>query len=162
MLDFTFSESLSGRMARGAAAAVDFTVPLRAIADYMRTATVERFEREEGPDGQPWKKSARALADGGLTLTDRGQLRQSITAASDASSALAGTNLVYAAIHQFGGTIRAKGTANGGARALRTPFGPRGSVTIPARPFLGFGPVDLEEIEFILSDHLDEALGAGA
>lgn len=162
MLDFTFSESLSARLERGARAAVDFTVPMRAIADYMRTAAVERFDDERGPDGTPWKPSQRALADGGLTLTDRGHLRQSITAASDATSAIAGTNLIYAAIHQFGGTIRAKGAAGGGARALRTPFGPRGSVTLPARPFLGFSPVDAAEIEAILTDHLDSALGAGA
>ncbi|MBU6167192.1 MAG: phage virion morphogenesis protein [Alphaproteobacteria bacterium] len=161
MLDFTFSDSLLARLEAGEKAAVDFTVPLRAVADYMRTATVERFEDERGPDGQPWKKSQRAITDGGLTLTDRGHLRQSITAASDARQAIAGTNLIYAAIHQFGGTIRAKGAAGGGARALRTPFGPRGSVTIPARPFLGFGPVDVAEIEAMLTDHLGTALGAG-
>ena len=162
MLDFTFSETLSARLQAGARAAVDYTVPMRAIADYMRTAAVERFKDERGPDGQRWKPSQRAIEEGGLTLTDRGHLRQSITAASDATSALAGTNLVYAAIHQFGGTIRAKGNAAGGKRALKTPFGPRGSVTMPARPFLGFSPVDVAEIDAILTDHLDRALGAGA
>lgn len=160
MLDFTFSETLQSRLTRAAEAATDFTAPMRAIADYMRTAAVERFEDERGPDGQRWKPSQRALEEGGLTLTDRGHLRQSITAASDANSALAGTNLVYAAIHQFGGAIRAKGGAAGGKRALRTPFGPRGSVTMPARPFLGFGPVDVAEIEAILIDHLDRGSAA--
>jgi phage virion morphogenesis protein len=162
MLDFTFSDTLSARLQAGARAAVDYTVPMRAIADYMRTATVERFEDERGPDGQRWKPSQRAIEDGGLTLTDRGHLRQSITAASDATTALAGTNLVSAAIHQFGGTIRAKGGAGGGKRALKTPFGPRGSVTMPARPFLGFSPVDVGEIDAILTDHLNHALRAGA
>lgn len=161
MLDFTFSDSLSARLEAGAKAAVDFTVPLRAVADYMRTAAVERFKNEDAPDGTPWLPSQRAITDGGMTLTDRGHLRDSIVAASDATSAIAGTNLIYAAIHQFGGTIRAKGAAGGGARALRTPFGPRGSVTIPARPFLGFSPVDVAEIEAMLTDHLGTALGAG-
>jgi phage virion morphogenesis protein len=162
MLEFTFSETLSGRLNRAAAAAVDFTPAMRAIADYMREATLENFKDERGPDGQKWRPSRRALEDGGLTLTDRGDLRLSITAASDANTALAGTNLVYAAIHQFGGTIRPRGAANGGRRALRTPFGPRGAVQMPARPFLGFGPADVAEIEAILTDHLDQALEAGA
>lgn len=162
MLQLAFSERLSARLEAGARAAVDFTVPMRAIADTMRTATVERFEDERGPDGQRWQPSRRAVEEGGLTLTDRGHLRQSITAASDANSALAGTNLVYAAIHQFGGTIRAKGAAGGGKRALRTPFGPRGSVTMPARPFLGFSPADAAEIEAILIDHLNRAMGPAA
>lgn len=157
MLEFAFSETLSGRLERGAQAAVDFTVPMRAIADYMREATIENFRLESGPDGQRWKPSQRALEEGGQTLRERGHLRQSIFSTSDANTALAGSDVIYAAIHQFGGTIRAK---NG--KALRTPFGPRTSVTMPARPFLGFSPADIEEIETILSDHLAQALGAGA
>lgn len=157
MLDFTFSESLSARLERGAKAAVDFSVPMRAIADYMKGSTQFRFDDEEGPDGAKWKPSKAAVEEGRTTLKASGDLYRSITALNDATTAIAGTDLIYAAIHQFGGTIRAK---NG--KALRTPFGPRGSVTMPARPFLGFGPVDLEEIEFILRDHLDAALEAGA
>ncbi len=162
MLEFTFSETLSGLLDKAAKAMVDFSVPMRAIADYMRSSTVERFNDQQGPDGKKWTPSRRAIDKGGRTLIDRENLLGSITAASDATSAIAGTNLIYAAIHQFGGTIRAKGGAGGGKRALRTPFGPRTSVTMPARPFLGFSPADSAEIEAILTDHLATALGAGA
>ncbi len=160
MLEFTFSETLTPRLERAAKAATDFTAPMRAIADYMRTSTVERFDDQRAPDGTKWTPSRRAIEDGGLTLTDRGHLRQSIVAASDAATAIAGTNLIYAAIHQFGGTLRPR--PGSGKRALRTPFGPRGSVAMPARPFLGFGPAEVAEIEAILTDHLSLALGAGA
>lgn len=154
MLEFTFSDGLSKRLTDGAAAARDFTVPMRAIADYMRTATVENFKKEQEPDGTPWVPSQRAVADGGLTLTDRGHLRQSIIAVNDATSALAGTNLIYAAIHQFGGPVR-------GRQSKRSQNVPKPRV-MPARPFLGFGPVNVIEIEEILIDHLDNALKAGA
>lgn len=160
MIELSLSDGLTARLQAGAKAAVDFTVPMAAIADLMRSEAVLNFESETGPDGTRWQPSQRATEDGGLTLTDTGHLRQSITAASDAGSAIAGTNLIYAAIHQFGGTIRAKGAAAGGSRALRTPFGPRASVSMPARPFLGFGPGLAAEIEGILAAHLDQALNS--
>ena len=153
MLDFTFTDRLTPRLQAGLKAAVDFTPAMRTIADIMRTQTLERFEAETGPDGVRWKPSQRALEDGGLTLTDTGHLKQSITAASTATSAVVGTNLLYAAIHQFGGSIRAKTQ-----KALKTPFGPRGAVNMPARPFVGFGPADIAEIEAVLDNHLARAL----
>ena len=67
-----------------------------------------RFRAQATPAGQPWPKSHRAISEGGQTLTDRALLRRSITWQATASSATVGTNVVYAAIHQFGGTIRAK------------------------------------------------------
>jgi phage virion morphogenesis protein len=158
MLDYTFTDTLTARLNAAARAAIDFTPAMAAIADYMRSEAVTGFETETGPDGARWRPSARALEDGGLTLTDTGQLRQSITAASDATSAIAGTNLIYAAIHQFGGTIRPKA----GKKALATPFGARASVTMPARPFLGFGADDVIAIDRILVRHLDAAFGSGS
>ena len=153
MIELSLSDGLTARLEAGAKASVDFTVPMAAIADLMRSETVLNFETERGPDGTPWLPSQRAREDGGLTLTDTGHLRQSITAASDAGSAIIGTNLIYAAVHQFGGTIRPKAK-----KALRTPFGPRASVGIPARPFIGFGPALVENIEAILAAHLDGAI----
>lgn len=79
------------------------------------------------------------------------------SAGYDALSAWIGTNLIYAAIHQRGGKIRAIPKSAGGKGALKTPFGPRGAVSMPARPFLGFGEVDLREIPEILAEHLRAA-----
>lgn len=128
------------------------------IADYMRSSTALRFDDQAGPDGAKWKPSKRAIDEGGITLTDRGHLKGSITASSDATSAIAGTNLIYAAIHQFGGRI----TPKAGKKALNTPFGPRRSVTMPVRAFLGFAPEDVTRIEGVLSDHLRTAFEGGA
>ena len=71
-----------------------------------------------------------------LILVQSGALRRSIHYQADANSMTigvgAGLRGNYAAIHQFGGTIKPKA-----GKALGIPgVGPRGSVTIPARPYL--------------------------
>jgi phage virion morphogenesis protein len=148
-------------LARGIEAAVlaaqDFGPAMAEIAGLMEFETRERFETGRGPDDAPWQPSQRVLEQGGKTLVDTAALVSSITADSDSSSAVVGTNLIYAAIHQQGGTIRPRNS-----RALRTPFGPRGSVNMPARPFLGFGQREQDEIPQILADHLERAFRAGA
>ncbi|WP_439532033.1 phage virion morphogenesis protein [Polymorphobacter sp.] len=149
MLDFVLSDTLSPAVERARKASIDFTPVMATIADYMRFGVLERFEAQAGPDGEAWTRSQRALAEGGLTLTKSGELKLSITADSDATSAIAGTNKIYAAIHQFGGQI---------SRPLgKKTFGPRAPVTIPARPFLGFSVEDLTEIEKMLGDHIKAA-----
>ena len=115
------------------------------IGSYLVTATLERFDRETGPDGKPWQKSARALATGGLTLTDTGGLRDSIThnVAGDGRGVEVGSNLVYAAIHQFGGQA-----------------GRGRSVTLPARPYLGIDTRDADAIFRIVARAIARATGA--
>lgn len=146
------NDELARGVERAVRATEDFSPAMAEIAGMLEFGVRNRFERTLDPDGKPWTPSKRALEEGGRTLTDTGALLGSIASGSDDTSAVVGTNLVYAAIHQAGGTIRPR---NG--RALRTPFGPRGSVTMPARPFLGFGPYEVEEIETILGDHLRRA-----
>ena len=113
------------------------------IGAYLVTATLDRFDREQGPDGKPWQKSVRAMATGGLTLTDTGGLRGSIThnVAGDGRSVDVGSNLVYAAIHQFGGKA-----------------GRNKSVTLPARPYLGIDGRDGDAIVRIVSRALARAV----
>ena len=147
------NDTLSAGIARALAASQDFTPAMAEVARVLETGVRERFETGRDPQGQPWTPSQRAIEKGGRTLVDTGALLSSIASASDATSAVVGTNLVYAAIHQAGGTIRPKR-----GRALNTPFGPRGAVKMPARPFLGFGPYEVEEIEDILGRHLADAL----
>ena len=112
------------------------------IGSYLVAATLDRFDREQGPDGKPWQKSVRALADGGLTLTDTGGLRGSIThnVAGDGRAVDVGSNLVYAAIHQFGGQA-----------------GRNKSVTLPARPYLGIDARDRDAIVRIVRGALARA-----
>lgn len=148
-------DELASGINRALAASSDFSPAMLEIAGMLERGVRDRFERTEDPQGKPWTPSKRALEEGGRTLSDTGALLSSIASASDAFSAIVGTNLVYAAIHQFGGTIRPR--EGSGKKALNTPFGPRGAVNMPARPFLGFGPYETEEIETILGDHLRRA-----
>jgi phage virion morphogenesis protein len=154
---FTITDDLAPALARAVEAATDFTPAMRAIAGLMESETRQRFEDSRAPSGLPWLPSQRAIDDGGKTLVDTGALLTSIASAFTATEAVAGTNLIYAAIHQLGGTIRPRTK-----KALKTPFGPRGSVRMPARPFLGFGPAEQEEIPQILRDHLAAAFSGGA
>ena len=68
-----------------------------------------------------------------------------------------GTNVLYAAIHQLGGTIRPKT-----AKRLRFTIGDQvvfaRQVTIPPRPFVGVDNDDRAEIRQILVDHLEDSL----
>ena len=115
------------------------------IAAHGLFSTSRRFETGKGPGGEPWKKSFRALMDGGQTLVDSTRLQGSFGMDVTADRAEWGTNTEYAAIHQFGGVVRAKS-----AGALRFQTGgewvTKKSVTIPARPFLGIDEADETEI----------------
>lgn len=138
---------------------IDKASVMNAIAEGLRTSTVERFGLEESPEGSKWKPSIRATQKGSKTLTKSVALKNSIKAEADNTGAAVGTNLVYAATHQFGDerTIRAK---NG--KYLRFQIGdrwvcvPSVRVNIPARPFLGVSKEDEEEIKAILEAVFEE------
>jgi phage virion morphogenesis protein len=67
--------------------------------------TLFRFDSETDPDGNKWIPSQRAEATGGKTLQQRGHLRDSITyiVGMAGEQIEIGSNMIYAAIHQFGG-----------------------------------------------------------
>ncbi|MBP5857291.1 phage virion morphogenesis protein [Marivibrio halodurans] len=143
------------------AAGEDLSPAMDAIGVEMVASTLDRFEREAGPDGTPWQKSARAEADGGKTLTHYGHLRGSLTHLFGPDSTEWGSNLIYAAIHQEGGTITASS-----ADALRFQLPDGGfatvqSVTMPARPYLGLDDGDEADILDILADHFGDAAVGG-
>lgn len=71
-----------------------------ALAEGARESTLERFKQSKGPDGRRWKTSIRAAQEGGKTLIQSAQLRNSIHAKSDTSGFALGTNVKYAATHQ--------------------------------------------------------------
>lgn len=140
----------------GAVAALDDATPLYDdIGAMLVVSAQERFQTESGPDGSPWPISIRAAMTGGKTLSDTRRLFASITHEASASGVAVGTNVIYAAIHQTGGTIRAK-TSKG----LRFRAGGNGgwvtkqSVTLPARPFLGLDRDDEKEIAALAEDYL--------
>lgn len=86
----------------------DLSPAMRSMASVLKRGAQMRFRETKGPDGTEWKKSRRALENGRKTLSLSALLRRSITTSFDRTSAAVGTNMAYAAIHQFGGVIRAR------------------------------------------------------
>lgn len=129
-----------------------------AIGAAMVVSTQMRFERQESPDGNPWPPSLRAILEGGETLRESGRLYGSLTHQADADGVEWGTDVIYAAVHQFGATIVPK---SAGALHFRLPgdlgWVTRQSVTIPARPYLGVDDDDQAEILALTEDWLSVA-----
>lgn len=135
---------LTAILRRLAAAGRDLTPAMRQAAGIMADAVEEDFEQEGRPK---WKSLAASTllqrakeGSTGKILQRRGNLARSITRHSDATSAVVGTNLVYAAIHQFGGKA-----------------GRGHKVDIPARPYLKLMPEDEEEIVNCFARYLKKA-----
>ncbi len=130
---------------------------MASIGEALVSGVKTRFKKEEDPEGRKWKPSARASAEGGKTLTKDAHLRDSIDYAATPTKVMVGSNLPYARIHQYGGTIRPK-------KAKRLVFKGSGDktvfakeVTIPARPYLGVSETDMEEVKGTMEDFLKGA-----
>lgn len=126
-----------------------------AIGQYGESSTRLRFKNQTDPDGARWKPSIRAQQGGGQTLVMKARLLRSITHNSTNSGTAWGTNVKYAAIHQFGGTIKAKG------KNLRFQIGGRfvsvKAVTIPKRSFVGVNANDVREFLALANEAVDLA-----
>ena len=108
---------------------------MKNIAGIFASATEENFKNEGRPD--KWTELAEATKKQrtkqkkwpGQILQVSGQLASSISTQYDDESAIIGSNLDYAAIHQLGGQA-----------------GKNKKVEIPARPYLKLTDDDFEEI----------------
>ncbi|MEA4892643.1 MAG: phage virion morphogenesis protein [Peptococcaceae bacterium] len=130
-----------------------------ALAETLRESTMTRFDTGTGPDGRKWKKSIRAEAEGGQTLVNTADLKNSIHAMASDTAAAVGTNKKYARTHQFGDsrTIRTKRKKSlafriGGKWIVRKQV----HVTIPARPFLGITDEDMTEIRATVAEFIKD------
>jgi phage virion morphogenesis protein len=168
----------------GARITVDFqATPIRGYVDRLRFAlarpeeltepigirlrdnTQDRFAAERAPDGTAWAPLHPLYAEikrGPGILRgpnwSRSGLNNSITYAASGWEVAVGSNKVYAAIHQFGGTIRPKRAK---LLILRTAegaiWGTAKEVTIPARPYLGLSAEDERDVLEIVEDWHDRA-----
>lgn len=130
------------------------------IGEALILSTQERAAAEQSPDGVAWPKlnpGYAAAKRGGSMLRESGRLLGSLTRRVQGNQVLIGTNVIYAAIHQFGGTIRPKGAKRLAFRLGRTRVFAR-SVSIPARPWLGVSDADRAEIIAIFTDHARRAM----
>ncbi len=110
----------------------DMTQFWQNVGIYVQKQTInERFEKEQAPDGSKWKPLSPARVKQRLKkhksgkmkiLQDVGELRRSITYEAGKNYVRVGSNLKYAATHQFG----------------------RGN--IPARPYLGVTQIEKAHI----------------
>ena len=108
---------------------------MKNIAGIFASATEDNFAEEGRPDkwidlSEVTKKQRKKIGKyPGQILQVTGQLASSVNTYYDEDSAIIGSNLAYAAIHQLGGQA-----------------GKNKKVTIPARPYLKVTDDDLKEI----------------
>lgn len=122
--------------------------------------TKMRFRTETGPDGKKWQDSLRKKLFGGETLTRDGHLGDNISSAATDTQAMWGSNRIYAAIHQFGGVIRAKSSKGLAFQLASGDNVVTRQVTMPARPFLGLSDEDKQDIQATVRRYLREAMAA--
>lgn len=143
------------------ALAKERAVKLGPAMDDMGQAAVasatKRFESKIGVDGQPWTPS---LKNKGETMIRRGHLRDSLTHRFNDDGFVYGSQRVYSALLHFGGTVRPKN-----AKALAFTLNGKKifakSVTIPARPYVGFDSEDVADFTKILRRHIARSFGNG-
>jgi len=133
------------RLVRALPLGGDMTPVMRDLGRALKTGTQLRFRAQQSPEGTSWQPSLRALAEGGQTLRLTGRLRNSITFAATKNSVEVGTNVVYAAIHQFGGKA---------GRSRKT--GLLQHLIVP-RPYLGASEADKTELLRILNGYIGRA-----
>ncbi|MCB1520670.1 MAG: phage virion morphogenesis protein [Hyphomicrobiaceae bacterium] len=146
-------DRLADRLAR--LSSLNHALMLEALGATVESQTRRRITSEKtSPDGAAWKPNRAGTS----ILVRRGGLRDSIHYRTGASEVRIGSGLVYAAIHQFGGTIRPKA-----ARKLVFPGSGGGlvfadQVTIPARPYLGVSAANRVELERVLLTAIGQLL----
>lgn len=134
---------------RLAAGLSDLSPVMQELGEFLLASTKDRFPDGKAPDGTPW--AAKSPATKGrdrrpLYGPERYLLSQMISDPG-ADSVAIGSNRVYAAMMQFGGTKE------------RWPhlWG-----DIPARPFLGISDSDRSGILAIFDEYLTDLVQAGA
>jgi len=108
-----------------------------AIGALLESSVKRRIADEKAaPDGAPWAPWSPAYGEtrraGQSILVGEGDLRDSIQALTSAAEVQVGSNLVYAATHQFGDDERG----------------------IPERPYLGLSPEDERGVRDLAADFL--------
>lgn len=155
---------------------------LEQIGHALENSVHARFRSMTDPSGKRWKalsaRYLRAKKNNDKILTLEGRLNDQIVHQIQGDTVTVGTNVPYAAIHQFGGTVaigeqtvtRKRGTKGknkgrfmvGTTKAKHAVVStfkiPAHKVRIPARPFLGLSEADRVEVRETIKDHIRRAL----
>lgn len=140
------------------------------VGEYALVKVDDAFRTETDPYGNSFKplnpeyREYKLVKLKGIdkTLQLKGNLRSRFIYVVSDDGVEVGTNVIYAAVHQFGATIKPKG---GKALVFKVGNPPRvvkaQSVTIPARPVLPTNglPADYEaDVQAIFEDYIGEGL----
>lgn len=154
-MEFTIkinSDSLDAKLAQIAEACQNREPLMRNLSEQLLDCVYENFEQQGRPGWQP-------ITRDGKILQDTGRLKNSIVAEHTNNSAKVGTNVEYAAIHQYGGKTKPHVIMPKTAKALKfngvfaKKVNHPGS-NIPARPFLSVTDGDIEELKETVEDYL--------
>ncbi|MFN3695329.1 MAG: phage virion morphogenesis protein [Ignavibacterium sp.] len=138
-----------------------------AVAETMRTAVLKNFETEGSRIGKPWQRLSHQTIKQrekkgywpGKILQRTGQLKRSIISSYGEDYAQVSTNLIYAAIQNYGGIIhrstiktilKKKINSNPltkSQRQYKAGSNKMSSIRIPARPFMKLNDQDIEKIK---------------
>ena len=139
------------------------------VGMYVQKQTIkERFYKEQAPDGSKWQPLSQARIKQRLKrhksgnmkiLQDTGELRRSVQYEAGQTYVRIGSNLKYARIHQFGGTINIKQFRT--YKKTYSHYVIQRSVTVPARPFLGVTPNEQQHINDMFRAYLKRHVFAG-
>jgi phage virion morphogenesis protein len=153
------NDTITPALARLAKGMAQMSPVMQAIAGIMHDAVEENFAQGGRPAWAGLKQPVNEKREGGNILIASGHLKNSILPRFDATSAVVGTNVKYAAIHQFGGQTKAhvirprykKALAFGG-RVVKKVNHPGSK--IPARPFLNLTTQDEGKILRTVNQYL--------
>lgn len=119
---------------------------LAAVGGLIESQTRARFDDRRAPDGSPWADWTPDYAadrkKGQTLLVASGAFRDSIAWDLTPDELRVGSNMVFAALHQWGGT---------------DDMAP-GPAAVPAREWLGLSAANIDEIEQALSDWIAETM----
>ncbi|MEG8946621.1 phage virion morphogenesis protein [Rosettibacter firmus] len=138
-----------------------------AIAETMRSAVLKNFETEGSRIGKPWQRLSHQTIKQrekkgywpGKILQKTGQLKRSIISSYGEDYAQVSTNLIYAAIQNYGGVIHRSTLKTYLKRKInlnpltksqlqyKAGSNKMSSIRIPARPFMQLNNQDIEKIK---------------
>lgn len=161
ILEIETIDALAPTLRRVKEAALDLAEPMADLSAEFLADHLARFNAQRDPDGVPWQPSQEAIEQGRPTLRKSGDLFNAIERDSGSDFAAVGVYAtggpaIYARVHQDGATIRPRQ-----GKALRTPFGPRASVRVPRRSFIGFTEENIALTDRVLIAHLERAAAGG-
>jgi phage gpG-like protein len=159
------AEKASESLSKLALKAEDVPSFLKGLGVVLQRVTLDRFKSQTDPHGKAWQKLAPLTiairGNSNPILTRSGILKSSINTQVSGSTLSIGSNLVYAAIQQYGGTIKAKNasgrlwipTSSKAGNKTKRGFVTPQSVTLPPRPYIGFGHKDESATRFWVEDY---------